>query len=132
MHANRHEVKEAEGQGLRMGVGNFSLGGHLLCCQRESVVMRRPSVATLAGKTWQPDLRIDSATFSRDSGSVRKTTQPPPPAPQTLAESAPFCRAALTVFSIRGVVIPGALVLRSFHSSRMRRATFCQSASATA
>src|SRR6476659_5699988 len=42
---------------------------------------------------------------SRFSGSVRKTTQPPPPAPQTLAASAPWRKATAISFSIIGVMI---------------------------
>src|SRR2546421_10670467 len=105
-----------------LSVASVKISGGFFLATFNQLLSLNPSVATFAGSTWQPVSRIDSATFSRDSGSVRKTTHPPPPAPQTLAESAPLWTAAPTIFSISGVVIPGALVLRSFHSSRMSRA----------
>src|SRR5690348_7677309 len=63
-----------------------------------------PSRATDAASTWPPFSRIASATRVFASGWVRNTTQPPPPAPQTLAAWAPALLAALTNFSISGVL----------------------------
>src|ERR1035441_9077495 len=63
---------------------------------------------------------------------MKTITQPPPPAPQTLAARAPFRRATPISLSINGVAMPGALLRRSFHSSRIRRSTSSHCASARA
>src|SRR5260370_633496 len=48
------------------------------------------------GRTSAPASRTDVSTRSRASGSIKSTTQPPPPAPQTLPASAPLRRALST------------------------------------
>ena len=63
---------------------------------------------------------------SRVPSSMSTMTQPPPPAPQTLAARAPCFLAAAISLSMSGVVMPGALVRRSFHSSFSRRSTSAQ------
>src|SRR2546422_9060291 len=47
------------------------------------------------GSTSAPDSRMAVSTRSRASGSTKRTTQPPPPAPQTLPASAPLRRGAV-------------------------------------
>ena len=85
-----------------------------------NAALRIPRESPAAGRR---SSRIASCTRSRLPSSTRTMTQPPPPAPQTLAARAPCLRAAAISESISGVVMPGALVRRSFHSSRSRRST---------
>src|SRR5205823_6627955 len=92
--------------------GNYgSLGAH-------SHATLTPLGATRTGSTVAPSRRIVSPTRSLAPRSTRKNTQPPPPAPHTLAPTAPACRVTATSRSISGVVMPGAFLLRCVHSSR--------------
>src|SRR5208337_3792837 len=82
-----------------------------------------PSRATRKLSGCPPFSRIAFSTPCREPFSISAITQPPPPAPQTLAARAPCRLATATSLSISGVLMPGALVRRSFHSSRIRRST---------
>ena len=107
------------------------LGGrcHADCaCCRFATLVRTPLRAIRTGKTVAPSLATMPATRSRASGSVKKRTQPPPPAPHTLAPSAPARRVTVTSRSISGVEMPGALRLRWDHSWRSKRPASFQSA----
>src|SRR2546427_8185845 len=67
------------------------------------------------------------STRSLASGSIKRTTQPPPPAPQTLPASSPFRRAPSITRSMVFVEIVGKFLLRKDHSSVIRRPASCQS-----
>src|SRR6476469_6380596 len=95
--------------------------------QAAAVRTRTPSGATRTGKTVAPSAAIAPATRSLAPRSTRKNTHPPPPAPQTLAPTAPARRVTSTNRSMRGVVLPGAFFFRFDHSSRSSRAASFQS-----
>src|SRR5256712_432695 len=86
-----------------------------------------PSLATCSGRTRAPASPIAVATRLAAPFSTRKITQPPPPAPHTLAALPPCLPATVISLSIKVVVIPGALLRRNFHSSRNNRPTPSQS-----
>src|SRR6185369_17424420 len=93
---------------------------HYFCLILFTVTPRR---STWNGNTVPPAFAIAASTRGFASGCVKKITQPPPPAPQTFAAIPPFLREASIRRSISGVVMPGAFVLRSFHSSCSSRPT---------
>src|SRR5439155_27217194 len=86
-----------------------------------------PSRATCNGRTRAPASPIAVATRLAAPFSTRKITHPPPPAPHTLAALPPCLPATVISLSMKGVVIPGALLRRIFHSSRNNRPTPSQS-----
>src|SRR5437899_11036474 len=68
--------------------------------QSAAVRTRTPCGATRTGSTVAPSRTITSATRSFAPRSTRKKTQPPPPAPQAFAPTAPARRVASTRRSI--------------------------------
>src|SRR5882672_3652675 len=71
-----------------------------------------PSRETSQFKISPPSSVKARSTSCLRPSAHRNAIQPPPPAPQTLAASAPLARARSTNRSICGVVIPGARRLR--------------------
>ena len=88
---------------------------------------RTPRGATFTSSTSAPSDAIARWTAAFDPGSTRKNTQPPPPAPHTLAALLPASLRARDERSMSSVEIPGAFLRRCAHSSRIRRAVSSQS-----
>src|ERR1700682_517854 len=85
-----------------------------------------PERSIFIGSTSPPASITPASTRSRVSGSISSTTQPPPPAPQTLPAKAPLRRVLSTILSMVFVVMFGRLRLRKVHSSRISRPASAQ------
>src|SRR6202008_5106340 len=59
-----------------------------------------PCRSTFVGRSCPPDSTTVFSTFSPASGSINKTTHPPPPAPHTLPPRAPLRRGVAIIRSM--------------------------------
>src|SRR5258708_13650315 len=86
-----------------------------------------PERSIFIGRIWPPAFSTAFSTALRAPGSISITTQPPPPAPHTLPDRAPFFRAPSMMRSIVFVEIVGKLFFLNSHSSRINRPVSFQS-----